>query len=37
VLERDGEEQPIYRRNTAYGGVTDHGTMFVGFAREQSR
>ena len=22
----------IFRRNTPYGGVTDHGTMFVGFA-----
>lgn len=37
VLERDGEEQPIFRRNTAYGGVTDHGTLFVGFSREQWR
>jgi putative iron-dependent peroxidase len=37
VLERDGEELPIFRRNTAYGGVTDHGTMFVGFSREQYR
>ncbi|HLY33965.1 MAG TPA: Dyp-type peroxidase [Jatrophihabitantaceae bacterium] len=25
----------IFRRNTAYGSVTDHGTMFVGFARDQ--
>jgi putative iron-dependent peroxidase len=37
VLERGGVELPIYRRNTAYGGVSDHGTMFVGFSREQSR
>ena len=22
----------IFRRNTPYGTVTDHGTMFVGFA-----
>jgi porphyrinogen peroxidase len=36
-LERDGEELPIFRRNTAYGGVTQHGTMFVGFAKEQFR
>lgn len=35
VLERDGEELRIFRRNTAYGGVTDHGTMFIGFSREQ--
>ena len=25
----------IFRRNMPYGTVTDHGTMFVGFAREQ--
>jgi porphyrinogen peroxidase len=25
----------IFRRNTPYGGVTDHGTMFVGFAASQ--
>jgi len=25
----------IFRRNTPYGTVTDHGTMFVGFAAEQ--
>lgn len=36
-VERDGEEQPIFRRNVAYGGVTDHGTVFVGFARDQWR
>ena len=27
----------IFRRNMPYGTVTDHGTMFVGFSREQSR
>jgi putative iron-dependent peroxidase len=27
----------IWRRNTAYGTVTDHGTMFVGFSAEQRR
>jgi putative iron-dependent peroxidase len=37
VLERDGVELPIFRRNTAYGGVTDHGTLFVGFSKEQFR
>ncbi|MDX6204591.1 MAG: porphyrinogen peroxidase [Frankiales bacterium] len=37
VLERDGVELPIFRRNTAYGGVTDHGTLFVGFSQEQFR
>lgn len=35
VIEEDGNELAIYRRNTAYGGVTDHGTMFVGFCRDQ--
>jgi putative iron-dependent peroxidase len=33
----DGEELDIFRRNVAYGGVTDHGTVFVGFARDQFR
>lgn len=27
----------IFRRNTPYGTVTDHGTMFVGFSAEQRR
>ena len=27
----------IFRRNMPYGTVTEHGTMFVGFSREQSR
>ena len=27
----------IFRRNMPYGGVTDHGTMFVGFSAEQQR
>ena len=35
VVEEDGEELRIYRRNTAYGGPTDHGTVFVGFCAEQ--
>jgi putative iron-dependent peroxidase len=34
--EMDGPERPIFRRNTPYGVVTDHGTMFVGFARDQA-
>jgi porphyrinogen peroxidase len=33
----DGEEQDIFRRNVAYGTATDHGTVFVGFARDQWR
>ena len=32
----DGPERPIFRRNTPYGKVTDHGTMFVGFSRDQA-
>jgi porphyrinogen peroxidase len=32
--ERFGD---IFRRNTPYGTVTDHGTMFVGFAADQRR
>ncbi len=27
----------IFRRNTPYGTVTDHGTMFVGFSADQQR
>jgi putative iron-dependent peroxidase len=34
VVEEDGRELRIYRRNTAYGGPTDHGTVFVGFCAE---
>jgi porphyrinogen peroxidase len=36
-LEVDGAELDIFRRNVAYGGVTDHGTVFVGFAQQQWR
>ncbi|HET9076656.1 MAG TPA: Dyp-type peroxidase [Acidimicrobiales bacterium] len=35
VVEEGGEELRIYRRNTAYGGPSDHGTVFVGFCAEQ--
>jgi len=37
TLERDGVELPIFRRNVPYGGVSDHGTLFIGFAGEQRR
>jgi putative iron-dependent peroxidase len=37
TIEKDGEEFRIFRRNVAYGGVTDHGTAFVGFARDRWR
>jgi putative iron-dependent peroxidase len=36
-IEVDGEEQRVFRRNVAYGGVTDHGTAFVGFAQDRWR
>ncbi len=35
VVEEDGRELRIYRRNVAYGGPSDHGTVFVGFCAEQ--
>ncbi len=35
TLEEDGEEIKIFRRNTPYGAVGDHGTVFVGFAKRQ--
>jgi porphyrinogen peroxidase len=35
--EMGGEDLEIFRRNTPYGVVTDHGTMFVGFSRDQAR
>lgn len=35
VVEENGQELAIYRRNTAYGGPTEHGTMFVGFCASQ--
>jgi putative iron-dependent peroxidase len=37
TLEENGEELPIFRRNTAYGSVSDHGTVFVGFSKQQHR
>lgn len=36
VVEEDGAELAIFRRNTPYGGITDHGTMFVGFCARQT-
>jgi putative iron-dependent peroxidase len=37
TLEEDGQELKIFRRNTPYGSVGDHGTVFVGFAKQQHR
>ena len=35
VVEENGEELHIFRRNVAYGGPTEHGTVFVGFCATQ--
>jgi putative iron-dependent peroxidase len=37
TLEEGGQELKIFRRNVAYGDVSDHGTIFVGFAKQQHR
>jgi putative iron-dependent peroxidase len=37
VIEEQGVEQHIFRRNTPYGTATEHGTMFIGFSCEQQR
>jgi porphyrinogen peroxidase len=37
VLEVDGTELPIFRRNVAFGDVSRHGTAFVGFSCDQWR
>ncbi|AKK05302.1 Dyp-type peroxidase family [Corynebacterium mustelae] len=37
VVEVDGEEQDVFRRNTSYGELTNHGTTFVGFSFQQWR
>ncbi|MBV8368728.1 MAG: Dyp-type peroxidase [Candidatus Eremiobacteraeota bacterium] len=37
TLKEGGEELPIFRRNVPYGTVTDHGTLFIGFSKEQHR
>lgn len=37
VVEEQGEEQHIFRRNTPFGTATTHGTLFVGFSAEQHR
>jgi putative iron-dependent peroxidase len=37
TVQKDGDEQRIFRRNVAYGGATDHGTAFVGFSQDRWR
>lgn len=37
VIEEDGKEKHIFRRNTPFGMATMHGTYFVGFSADQRR
>ena len=37
VIEEQGVEQHIFRRNTPFGTATEHGTMFIGFSCDQRR
>jgi porphyrinogen peroxidase len=37
VIEVNGVEQHIFRRNTPFGTATEHGTMFIGFSCDQQR
>jgi putative iron-dependent peroxidase len=38
VIEDDGgEELEVFRRSTAYGGVQEHGLMFVAFSADRAR
>jgi len=37
VIEEQGVEQHIFRRNTPFGTATEHGTMFIGFSCDQQR
>jgi putative iron-dependent peroxidase len=37
VIDVNGVEQHIFRRNTPFGTATSHGTMFIGFSCDQQR
>lgn len=37
VIEENGVEHHIFRRNTPFGTATEHGTMFIGFSSDQRR
>jgi putative iron-dependent peroxidase len=37
VIEENGAELHIFRRNSPFGTATHHGTMFIGFSCEQRR
>ncbi len=36
-IERDGEELAIFRRSVPFGGIEEHGLMFLAFAKEPQR
>lgn len=37
IEDADGEELEVFRRSTAYGGVQEHGLMFVAFSADRTR
>jgi putative iron-dependent peroxidase len=37
ITDAEGEELEIWRRSTAYGGVLEHGLMFVAFSADRAR
>jgi putative iron-dependent peroxidase len=37
VEDEDGDELEVFRRSTPFGGVREHGLLFVGFAQDQQR
>lgn len=37
IEDDDGEELEVFRRSTAFGGVLEHGLMFVAFSADQGR
>ncbi|HEX8919158.1 MAG TPA: Dyp-type peroxidase [Chloroflexota bacterium] len=36
TVEENGAEVKVFRRNTPFGQVEEHGTMFVGYSKDQS-
>ena len=37
VIEEDGDELQVFRRSTAFGGVQEHGLMFLAFSADRAR
>jgi porphyrinogen peroxidase len=37
ITDDDGVELEIFRRSTAFGGVTEHGLMFIAFSADRTR